>query len=241
MNSTNRKIFGVIGAMDVEIRQLVLAMENTTAETVAGLTFYRGKLGEHEIILVKSGIGKVNAARCTQQLIDLRRPDYIINTGVAGGIGKGLSIGDLVIGTELVQHDFDVSALGYARGYLFLGDKSQPTVFRSDEALADAFHGTVCGMIPAERVHRGRIATGDLFVSGAEAKARIAKDFFALAAEMEGCAIAQTAAANGVPFVVIRAISDLADGTATASYETFEKETADLSARALEACIRSFR
>lgn len=234
------KRFGVIGAMDVEVLQLALSMEKMTTETVSDLTFYHGKIGPNEIILVKSGIGKVNAARCTQLLIDRWNPDYIVNTGIAGGVGAGLAVGDVVIGEETVQHDFDVTAFGYARGYLFLGEKDQPTVFRADETLCAAVSDTLATMLPPERIHRGRIATGDLFVSGAQAKSGIAREFSALAVEMEGCAVAQTASANGIPFVIVRAISDLADGTAAESYEEFETEAAGLSARAIEACIAAF-
>lgn len=236
-----RKTFGVIGAMDSEIDHLSNVMIDCKTERAADLVFFCGKIGNCDLVLVKCGVGKVNAARCTQMLIDRYAPDYVINTGIAGGVGDGLRVGDLVIGTELVQHDFDISKFGYARGYISgIGDGKSPSVFCSDATLTEAFLRTVCAFLPNDRVHKGRIATGDLFVADAADKRALKDGFSALAAEMEGCAIAQTADANGVPFVVVRAISDLADGSAPGSFLTFERETADLSARAIEACVRSF-
>lgn len=236
-----RKKIGVIGAMNSEVAHLFDAMTDRTAEPVADLTFYRGSIGGNDVIVVRCGVGKVNAARCAQMLIDRYAPDYIINTGIAGGVGDGLRVGDLVVGTELVQHDFDISSFGYAKGYISgIGNGKSASVFRSDAELTKAFLRTVCTFLPENRVHTGRIATGDLFVSDAEAKKRLKNDFSALAVEMEGCAIAQTAWVNDVPFLVVRALSDLADGTAASSFETFERETAELSARVIEAFIQAF-
>ncbi len=233
--------FGVIGAMESEITQLIGRMEETTVDRAADLTFYRGKIGKNDVVLVQSGVGKVNAARCTQMLIDRYTPDYVINTGIAGGIGEGLHVGDLVIGADLVQHDFDISRFGYAKGYVSgFGDGTTPSVFRSDEGLTEAFLRTIYAFLSKNRVHCGRIATGDVFVADRETKQRLRSEFSALAVEMEGGAIAQTAAANDVPFVVVRAISDLADGTAAESFETFEQQTADLCARAIEECVATF-
>lgn len=233
--------FGVIGAMDSETAQLrELLHERETAE-FAGLTFYRGRLGRHTMVLVKSGVGKVNAARCAQSLIDRYAPDYLINTGIAGGIGEGLSVADVVIGTELVQHDFDVTAFGRVRGSLYAdGDPEHPTVFRSDARLAEAFRKVAGHLIAPERIKAGRIVTGDQFIAANDKKRELASEFHALAAEMEGCAIAQTAAAANVPFIVIRAISDLADGTSPQSYGEFEQQAADLSAAVLAEMIRNY-
>ena len=234
----NNKTFGVIGAMESEVAQLRAALSNTETKEYSGLTFYSGSLGENRVVLVKSGIGKVNAARCTQILIDRYAPDCVINTGIAGGIGEGLAVADVVIGTELVQHDFDVRAFGYARGNLCEpSHRDTPTVFRSDESLIEAFRAAASSLLDPKRVKTGRIATGDLFVASAEAKSDIAGAFGAVAAEMEGGAIAQVAALAGVPFIVLRAISDLADGSSPASFDTFEQETADLSASILRKLI----
>ena len=232
------KTFGVIGAMESEVAQLRAALKMPEARTVAGLTFYAGTLGENRVVLVRSGVGKVNAARCAQILIDLYEPDYLVNTGIAGGVGAGLAVADVVIGTELVQHDFDAVNFGYARGNICEPEhRGTPTVFRSDETLIAAFRAAAESLIDAKRVKTGRIATGDLFVASAETKRDIADTFGAIAAEMEGCAIAQVAALAGVPFIVLRAISDLADGSSVGSFGEFEQETADLSAAILRRMI----
>ena len=224
--------FGIIGAMDSEIRRLLEAANDWQTQDRAGLTFYAGTRAGQRLVLVKSGIGKVNAARCAQILLDCYAPDYLINTGIAGGLSQGLGVGDVVVGAELVQHDFDVTAFGHARGYLCTGeDDTKPTVFRSDEQLVSLVADLAVDA--PYTIRRGRIATGDAFISSRAAKAELSSLFAADAAEMEGAAIAQTAAACGVPFLVLRAISDLADGTAADSFDAFEQETADRSASLL--------
>ena len=184
-------------------------------------------------MVVQCGIGKVNAARITQALIDRFDPCAVVNSGVAGGVGEGLRVGDIVIGAGLVQHDFDVTALGYAKGYLFEGEKDRPTVFRSDPALIAALKSAAAGAAPDCGVREGVIASGDLFVAKAETKRELRERFGAVAAEMEGASVAQTAHYAGVPFVVLRVISDLADGTAPDSYDSFELETAARSAEVI--------
>ena len=232
------KTFGVIGAMESEVAQLRAALKMPEARTVAGLTFYAGTLGENRVVLVRSGVGKVNAARCAQILIDLYEPDYLVNTGIAGGVGEGLAVADVVIGAELVQHDFNAVAFGYARGNICNpAHRDEPSVFRSDETLIAAFRAAAGSLVDESRIKTGRIATGDLFVASAEAKRDIAETFGAIAAEMEGGAIAQVALCAGVPFIVLRAISDLADGSSPASFDEFEQETADLSAAILRRMI----
>ena len=236
------KTFGIIGAMESEVTLLISRLQNAETMRVFDLNFHRGTLGNHTLVIVQSGIGKVSAARCAQILIDRFSPDYLINTGVAGGVGEGLSVGDFVVGTELVQHDFDLSYFGHARGYFpgFGEADDRETAFRADGAVVEAFCRAAAEFLPASRVHRGRIATGDQFIAGKESKRVLRERFGALAAEMEGGAIAQTAQMSGVPFVVVRAISDLADGTAVDSFQTFERETANLSATILERFMHDF-
>ncbi len=201
---------GVIGAMDSELAALIAALTQPAQETVQGLVFRTGRLGAREVVLVRCGIGKVSAARCTQVLIDRFAPGAVINTGIAGGLASGLAVGDIVVADGLVQHDFDAAPIGFVRGCVCMGDPG------------------------AQRVHRGLVATGDQFISGAAAKAAIRRAFpAAMAAEMEGGAVAQAASMSGVPFAVVRAISDLADGTAAASFEQFEQHAADASAAAV--------
>ncbi len=234
------KTFGVIGAMESEVAQLRAALGDPETAVFSGLTFCRGTLGKNRVVLVKCGVGKVNAARCAQMLIDRFGVDYIVNTGIAGGIGEGLRVADVVVGAELVQHDFDAVAFGYARGNICdPTHRDTPSVFRSDAALIGAFRAAAESLIDPARVKTGRIATGDLFVASAEAKRDIADTFGAVAAEMEGGAIAQVASIAGVPFIVLRAISDLADGSSPASFDAFEQETADLSAAILRRMIEA--
>lgn len=221
----------IIGAMDSELVTLLNQLEEKQEETYCGLTFYAGTLCERAVVLVKCGVGKVNAARCAQMLIDRYAPAALINTGIAGGVGPGLQVGDIVVSTGLVQHDYDVTPFGYVKGNMCERDHADtPTIFGADEAVASAVVEAAETVLGHEKVHRGLIATGDQFIAGAEKKAEIYGSFKALAAEMEGGAIAQVAALSSVPFVVIRAISDLADGTAAASYDAFEQAAADASA-----------
>lgn len=219
----------IIGAMDSEVENL-LSDIRTAQTTIAGISFYSGTKNGKNLIIAKSGIGKVNAARCAQILIDRFEPNYIINSGIAGGIDSSLEVGDIVIGAELVQHDFDVTAFGHVKGYLCTGERDdKPTVFASDKRLVELLKKAIEEADTKGKVLVGRIASGDVFVSDSQVKQSIYHDFRASAAEMEGAAIAQTAAYAGVPFVVLRVISDCADGAAAESFEVFEKQTAALS------------
>lgn len=230
---------GIIGAMDIEIARLTSSLDGVREVAIADLLFYTGKLDRRPVVIVKSGIGKVNAASCTQLLIDRFQVDYIINTGIAGGLDPDLSVGDIVIARGLLQHDFDLSAFGYAQGYLATGvEKDQPTIFRPDDTVSRLLEEAAAELIDGGRIKQGLIATGDQFISGKAKKEAIRATFGAAAAEMESCAIAQVASRNGIPFAIIRAISDLADGTAAESYDVFEKEAAELSAAILEHLLR---
>lgn len=228
----NNKTIGIIGAMDNEINFLIKKLENQVCRSYGDLKFISGNFQDKTAVIVKSGIGKVNAARCTQLLIDRYNPTAIINTGIAGGIGQGLSVGDFIIGTECIQHDFDVTAFGHSKGYMCTGEAdTQPTIYKSNENLVHILSVAAQKVINSNSVLRGRIATGDIFVSNLHAKKELNKMFNAVAAEMECCAIAQTAYYANIPFVAARTISDLADGTAAKSFEKFENKAADNSAK----------
>lgn len=230
MKTTDEPI-GFICAMESEAALLREALENRETVRIAGCDFYSGTLLGTPAVVVECGIGKVNAARCTQALIDRFSPRAVINSGIAGGIGDGLHVGDIVIGAKLVEHDFDLSALGYTEGNVCDGRKSKPTYFKSDKKLAAAIKEAAKKTAPDREVREGVIASGDVFVADWATKTRLKMDFNALAAEMEGAAVAHTAQYAGVPFAVIRVISDLADGGAPASYSDFETETAAFSAK----------
>ncbi len=220
--------WGIIGAMESEVMQLVAALEGARQSTYGGVVFTEGMLLGRPVVVAKSGIGKVCAALCTQLLIDRFEVQAIVNTGVAGGLHPSLRVGDLVVGTDAVQHDVDVGAFGYVRGCLpGCSDRTAPTRFPGDPALLQQFRRAVAGTIGEGcRVLEGTIASGDVFVHDRAQKHDIADTFGAAAVEMEGGAIAQVAAANGVPCLLVRAISDLADGEADVTYDQFEREAA---------------
>jgi adenosylhomocysteine nucleosidase len=212
---------GIIGAMEEEVVNLRESMEVISAKNVVGLDFYLGKLSGNNVVVVRSGIGKVNAAICAQVLVDMYAVDCIINVGVAGALDKSLTIGDIVISSDAVQHDFDTSALGDEPGVISRMDIS---VFPADEGLVNLAKDTVESL--GYPVYVGRVASGDQFVSSDEVKARIKKMFNASCCEMEGAAVAHAAYLNKIPFVVIRAISDNADDSGDVDYDRFFRESA---------------
>ena len=234
----NKGLVAIIGAMDCEVELLKNMLSD--AETVEAGRFFilKGKIGTHDVIVAKSGVGKVCAASCTQFIIDKFSPVCIINTGIAGGLADNLSVGDVVIAEELVQHDFDASDLGYAKGYMCNGiNPDRPTVYYADKELIEIFENTAKKYMQNGKTHRGIIASGDMFVGNKAKKLEIKKLFNATAAEMEGAAIAQTAFLNNVPFIIVRAISDLADGTASASLEEFEYKSAQITSAILHSML----
>lgn len=233
----SKDVYGIIGAMDIEVETLKSEITDSDIISVGDMTFYCGKIDGVDVIVVKCGIGKVNAARCAQTLCDKFNVSALINTGIGGGIGDGLSVGDLVIGDSLVQHDFDVTGFGYAKGYMFSGDKGKPTHYYADKNIIENLKKAAKMHIDEKKIKSGIIATGDIFVSDSKTKLDIKNLFNAMVCEMEGGAIAQTASLNNVPFAVVRAISDLADGSASESYAEFEKETARLSAKIIKSFL----
>ena len=232
----------IIGAMDCEISAIKKEMFDLKEENYADLKIFTGIINGKFIILAQSGIGKVNAALNTQYIIDTYKPNIIINTGVAGGISEDLDIGDVVIGTYLVQHDFDVTVLGYAKGYMCTGvEKDKPTKYYCDKELVKSFQSCLEQNMSKQKIHLGIIASGDKFISGKEIKKEINEYFGAVAVEMEGCAIAQVATRNKIPFVVTRAISDLADGK-TAEYQNeFEKKMSEVSTQTIKIFLKNLQ
>lgn len=208
---------GIIGAMEQEVAILKQKIDNCKEENRAGCTFYSGTLNGLEVVLLQSGIGKVAAAIGTTILIDEHKPDYIINTGSAGGFDSTLNLGDVVISTEVRHHDADVTAFGYEMGQM----AGQPAAFMADEKLMDTAEKALTLMEDKHAV-RGLICTGDAFVCSAERQQYIRKHFpSVIAVEMEASAIAQTCHQFKVPFVVVRAISDVADKESPMSFEEF--------------------
>lgn len=219
------KPIGIIGAMDEEIEQFLPHMKHMGEETFAGIHYRSGLLEGKRVILVKSGVGKVNAAVCTQILIDRYQVSSIIFTGVAGALHPALSIGDLVISTEAMQHDMDATPLGFARGTIPFFPAS---VFPADpdlvriavEAARQATEGVVM---------QGRVLSGDQFFSDAGKVRELHETLHGLCTEMEGAAVAQVAYMNRTPYVIIRSISDKADGSSHIDFQTFTKLAAERS------------
>ena len=218
-----RAAIGIIGAMDVEVTALKDAADITETTTVAGMEFCEGTLGKKNVVIVKCGMGKVNAGICANTLINDFGCGRIINTGVAGSLDARIHIGDIVVSTDAVQHDFDVEAIGFAKGEI---PYTGLFAFPADEALREAAANAVKKAAPDIHVFEGRVCSGDQFISTKAQKERIISDFGGMCCEMEGAAIAQACYLNDTPFVVIRAISDKPDETEIVDYKTFEAQAA---------------
>lgn len=232
------RCIGIIGAMEQEVIGLKEQMKDVKIFRMASMEFFEGILEGKKVVVVRSGIGKVNAAVCTQILVDIFHVEVVINTGVAGSLNNDINIGDIVVSTDVVQHDMDVTPLGYSKGQIPDMDE---LAFAADEALR-RLAVDVCGAVnPDIEVFEGRIASGDQFISSQEVKNDIVKNFGAYAAEMEGAAIGQTAYLNKVPFLIIRAISDKADGSAHMDYPAFEAAAIMRSVKLTSRMIRDLQ
>ena len=225
------KTIGIIGAMSEEITYLKEKIEIVTTKNIIGLDFHVGKYCGNSIVLVISGIGKVNAAVCTQVLIDHFGVDYIINTGCAGAIHPELGIGDILISTDAVQHDMDVSALGDPIGTI---PRLAESYFKADEMLVKLAQEAAAETAENYHVILGRVASGDKFIGTKEGKEHIKRYVQGDCAEKEGAAIAHACWLNRIPFVIIRAISDSADEQANMSYEQFVLLAAKRSSELVE-------
>lgn len=223
--------FGIIGAMQVEVETLIAKLSQVKTYELCGMTFFEGSLNGVSAVVVRCGIGKVNAALCAQTLISTFGVTHVINTGVAGSLDNQINIGDLVVSHDAVYHDFDITELGYQPGEV---PGLTSSYFTADPVLVQVALAAAHTVAPQIGVFEGRVASGDQFVSSHEQKEKIVKLFGAKCAEMEGAAIAHTCTLNGVPFVIVRAISDKADGSAQVDYPTFEAAAAQTCASIVE-------
>lgn len=221
-------MLGIIGAMDTEVAKLKEVMEDVNITKAASMEFYEGRLNGARAVVVKAGVGKVNAACCTQALIDHFPVSCVINTGIAGSLKAEIDIGDVVLATDAVEHDMDVAALGYAPGKIPDMDVES---FEADEKLRKIAKESCEKVNPDISVYEGRVVTGDQFISSKEKKAWLTETFGGCCAEMEGAAIAHAAYLNQVPFLIVRAISDKADDSAQMDYPTFEAKAIEHSVR----------
>ncbi|CAM3337768.1 5'-methylthioadenosine/adenosylhomocysteine nucleosidase [Brevibacillus invocatus] len=211
---------GIIGAMDEEIALYMEAMSQTTTNVKAGITYYSGRLEENDVVLCKSGVGKVNAAVTTQILIDQFQVERVIFTGVAGAVHPELNIGDIVVSTDCIQHDMDVTPLGFAPGQI---PYTEQWVWKADQTLMEKAVEAGKELEAGVQVVTGRILSGDQFVASREKVAALYEQFGAHCTEMEGAAVAQVCAMNSIPFVVVRSMSDKADGSAHVNFVEFTK------------------
>lgn len=223
-------MLGIIGAMDEEVNKLKEQLEECFISRKAGMDFYKGKLFGKDVVIVRSGIGKVNAAICTQILADDFNVDNIINTGIAGSLNEKINIGDIVLSTDTVEHDMDAVAFGYKLGVIPRMDNS---FFVADEKLRNIAKECCHEILDGVEVFEGRIVSGDQFISDREKKNWLVENFSGYCTEMEGAAIAHAAYLNNIPFLIIRAISDKADDSASMDYPAFEAMAIENSVKLL--------
>lgn len=222
---------GIIGAMELEVETLKSKMSTENIVKKAGMEFFEGTLNGTQAVIVRCGVGKVNAALCVQILADVFHVTHIINTGVAGSLNAKLDIGDILISRDALHHDVDATVFGYAPGEVpQLGTRE----FQADEKLAALAKASCERVNPDLHAVIGRVVSGDQFISDNEIKEKLISTFHGDCAEMEGASIAHGAFLNNIPFVIIRAISDKADNSAEMDYPTFERAAAEHSARLVE-------
>lgn len=215
----NMKCIGIIGAMEQEVARIKEKMQDVQITKKASMDFYEGTLEGKKVVVVRSGIGKVNAGICTQILADVFGVEAVINTGIAGSLNNDVNIGDIVLSTDVLHHDMDATGFGYPKGQI---PQMEEFSFPADEKLRK-LAAEVCKEVnPEISVFEGRICSGDQFISDKGVKDAIVSEFAGYATEMEGAAIGQSAYLNGIPFLVVRAISDKADGSANMDYAEFE-------------------
>ena len=226
---------GIIGAMQIEVATLKENMKNKTVTTRVGMEFCEGELEGLAVVVVQSGIGKVNAALCVQVLVDCFDVTHVVNTGIAGSLCNDLDIADLVVSRDAIHHDFDLRFWGRPIGQVPGFDV---TAFPADDKMIELAYAAA-ESVNAGHTKIGRVASGDQFICSKEQKDKIITDTQGICAEMEGASIAHAAYRNGVPFVIIRAISDKADDSADMDYPTFEAIAAKRCAEVVQTMARN--
>lgn len=234
------KTIAIIGAMDCEINRFKSLLKDSQTVSYNNLKLYTGKIYNHNVIVCHSGVGKVASALNTQFLTDKYNPDFIINTGVAGAVSEKLQVGDIVIGESFIQYDFDATALGYTKGYMCTGIEPQkPTVFYSDKELSEKYYRVIKDSNTQTNVYKGIIGTADKFLSSSEQKQELKTQFNIIAVDMESAAICQTANTNNVKCLIVRAISDLADGTAKVTLSQLESKMAEFASSTVDLLLKN--
>lgn len=230
------KNIGIIVAMKEELEEILKIIENVNKKEIYNSVFIEGNIGENHVIVVESGVGKVNAARITQILIDKLNVECIINVGSAGGLNQILDIGDIVIAEKVIQHDFDITAFNHKKGYITgVGD-----YICCDKQLVDKLKNIVKNLSDETyKVYTGVIASGDIFCTEVKMKDKIYSKFNAECVEMEGAAIAQVCYLDNIPFVVIRSISDSPNGNNAIVFDEFVKLASKRCAQILKEFLKN--
>lgn len=226
---------GIIGAMDVEVERICQNVSGPILHQVCGLDFLEGFLAETPVVVVRSGVGKVNAALCAQLLITKFKITHLINTGVAGALASGLNVLDLVISTEVMYHDVDATNWGYENCTV----PGMPRTFEANQELVSIAAAACEKLFPNKTIIQGIIASGDQFIGSNEMKNKIKELCNPACVEMEGAAIGHVASVNRIPFVVIRCMSDMADDNGESTARFNEKEGGDISAQVVCAILQS--
>jgi len=230
-------MLGFICALGIEVEGIKELMDSKTEQTVAKITYTKGDIFGQEVVCCECGIGKVNAAMSTQIMIDCYHPDVIINSGIAGSLSRDIRIGDIVISDDCVQHDMDGTEMGDLPGQIQFNDEKRIYI-PADKAVADRLQ-TACGVLSDTAVLRGRIASGDIFITAHDRRQRIADMFGALACEMEGAAVGAVCYRNGVPYAVLRCISDDFNENEFVDFMRFREVAAEKSIRVISEFIKS--
>lgn len=232
----NDLVIGIIGAMDEEVALLKSKMTQLTKQEISNIDFYIGKLADTDIVLIKSGIGKVNAAKSTTILHEKFVPEFIINAGSAGGLKHQHSVGDIIISDEVIHHDVDARVFNYKLGQV----PQMPEVFVADKTLIKLVETSIKNLNLS--FDKGAIGTGDSFI-GSEKQADFIKTQFpkVLGVDMEAASIAQICYTYQTPFVIIRALSDIAGKDSSISFEEFLQKAADNSAQVIIETIKNYK
>lgn len=217
-------MIGIIGAMDIEINAVKSKIENPVTTKHAGVEFVCGNVGSVTVCAAMCGPGKVNAAICTQAMIDIFKADEIINIGVGCSLSQDVVIKNIVVASDVCQYDIDITALGEPRGYI---NGLNTVKIETDAEISETLSRIAINS--GERIHRGTVASGDTFIADENLKSFLADHFGAICGEMEGGAIGQVCAANNIPFAVLRSVSDGGDASAALDYPTFKKIAAEKS------------
>ena len=223
--------------MDEEVLEIKNALTDVSVETVTGMDFYRGKVNGKEVVVVRSGIGKVNAAVCSQILVDRFGVEAIVNTGIAGSLRAEINIGDIVLSTDSVQHDMDATGFGYPAGQI---PRMDTFAFPADEKLLNLAKECCARVNPDIQAFTERVVSGDQFISDKEKKQWLTETFDGSCTEMEGAAIAQVCYLNHIGCLIIRAISDKADDSANMDYQEFEAKAIEHSVKLLLAIAENY-